>query len=105
MKYREFDGALYIALEGELDHATAPVMRKALDNLITSTQYVKIVLDMSQMSFMDSTGVGLIIGRYRLARQNKKYILIKAPTKSVDKVLQVSGIYSIIQKIKWGTYG
>ncbi len=100
LKYREFDGALYVAFEGELDSATAPILKKALDNLILSTKYIKIVFDMSQMTFMDSTGVGLIMGRYKLARLNNKYIIIKAPTKSVDKVLQVSGIYSIIQKIK-----
>ncbi|MFI3228709.1 MAG: anti-sigma factor antagonist [Bacillota bacterium] len=100
MKYRVFDGALYIALEGELDQLTAPILKKAIDKLISNTEYNKIVLDLSEMTFMDSTGVGLIMGRYKLARQLSKFILIKAPTKSVDKVLQVSGIYSIIQKIK-----
>lgn len=100
MKYKVFDSALYIALDGELDQLTAPVFKKAIDKLILSTEYTKIVLDMSEMTFMDSTGVGLIMGRYRLAKQHNKFIIIKAPTTAVDKVLHVSGVYSIIRKIK-----
>lgn len=99
LKYKIMKGALYVALEGELDHATAPILRKGLDELISNLSFEKVILDMGGLSFMDSTGVGLIMGRYRELKKNNKSLLIRAPGKAVDKVLEVSGIYTIIQKI------
>ncbi len=48
---------------------------------------------------MDSTGVGLIMGRYKKLKQNNVSMFINEPNKQIDKVLKVSGLYSIIPLI------
>jgi stage II sporulation protein AA (anti-sigma F factor antagonist) len=92
-------GVLSIRLAGELDHAAAPELREKLDKLIRAGGYEKIVFDFSELIFMDSTGVGLLLGRLKTAKSQMKPIAILSPTPAVDKVLKVSGIYSVIPKI------
>ena len=52
-------------LSGELDHHTARIMREAIDNAIELNMPTALVLDFKDVSFMDSSGIGLVMGRYR----------------------------------------
>ncbi|MCL2631135.1 MAG: anti-sigma factor antagonist [Firmicutes bacterium] len=97
--FKLYKGKLTIALSGELDHATAPPLRNEIDILLNKESYGQVIFDMSDLRFMDSTGVGLILGRYKLLKNKNKLLLIKSPQDAVDKVLRVSGIYSIIPRI------
>jgi stage II sporulation protein AA (anti-sigma F factor antagonist) len=90
---------LLINLSGELDHATAPPIRGKLDEIIKTTRFSEAVFDLKDLKFMDSTGVGLIMGRYKLIRNQGKVLFIKNPSPAIDKVLTVSGIYTIIPKL------
>lgn len=90
---------LTIKISGELDHHSAAEMREAIDGYLSNNQYASVVWDFGKLSFMDSTGVGLLMGRYRRLKQNRKAVYIKDPTPAIDKVLKVSGIYTIIPKI------
>ena len=64
IKSRMVNKTLYILLSGELDEYTAQTVRKNLDLLLdTQKGYVQIVIDLSELTFMDSTGVGVLIGR------------------------------------------
>lgn len=99
LEHKMIKGSLYIRLTGELDHATAPLIRSRLDALLESGAYERVILDMGGLSFMDSTGVGLIMGRYKMLRGRNKILCIRAPSPAIDKVLKVSGLYSIIPKV------
>lgn len=99
LNYKIINGILYIDFNGELDHATAPLLRAKLDGIIAKEKYSRIVFDLSCLTFMDSTGVGLIMGRYKEARAQNRIICIRAPSPEIDKVLKVSGIYNVIPKI------
>lgn len=90
---------LYVGLCGELDESTSGIVRAALDNLIESLESTKFVIDMSALSFMDSTGIGVLIGRYKKLKAKGVSLLIASPTPSVDKILKLSGIYDIMPKI------
>lgn len=100
LEYKLFKGSLYLKITGELDHSTAPFLKMKIDALIEEGGYDKVVIDMSSLHFMDSTGVGLIMGRYKLIKNKNKLMCIRAPSPAVDKVLNVSGIYSIIPRIQ-----
>ena len=64
IKSRVMNKTLYILLSGELDEYTAKTVRKELDTLFdTEKGFVQIVLDLSELTFMDSTGVGVLIVR------------------------------------------
>ena len=90
---------LYIFLEGEIDQSVAGELRVKLDDYLNSVKVKNVILNMKELTFMDSTGVGLIMGRYKKLKQNNVSIFINEPNKQIDKVLKVSGLYSIIPLI------
>lgn len=90
---------LYIFLEGEIDQSVAGELRVKLDDYLNSVKVRNVILNMKELTFMDSTGVGLIMGRYKKLKQNNVSMFINEPNKQIDKVLKVSGLYSIIPLI------
>ena len=90
---------LYVGLSGELDECCAVPVKTRLDELLQTPDIEKIVIELSQLSFMDSTGIGVLLGRYKRAISNGIPIFVANPPKNVDKILKLSGIYSIMPKI------
>ncbi|MDR0696096.1 MAG: STAS domain-containing protein [Christensenellaceae bacterium] len=99
MKFELIRGSLIIRLAGDLDHARAGLWRKTLDKVLSLGGFERVFFDFSKTTFIDSTGVGLILGRYKLLKSLNKPLFILSPPDSVDKVLKVSGIYTIINKV------
>ncbi len=93
------DNVLNISLKGELDEYSASYTRNYLDNLIKANSYQYVVFDMSSLDFMDSTGIGVLLGRYKLLRTKQKEIYISNPKPVVEKIINMSGIYEIMPKI------
>ena len=90
---------LYITLSGELDQSVAEDVREKIDVYLAKNDYSMVVFNMQNLSFMDSTGIGLILGRYRKLKQRNVGVYIDKPNAQIDKVLRVSGLYTIIPKI------
>lgn len=100
IKSRIVNKTLYILLSGELDEYTAPKVRADLDRLMeTEKGFVQIVLDFSELTFMDSLGVGVLIGRYKKMSQLNKPIFITNPSRVAEKIFKMSGLYDIMPKI------
>ncbi len=99
IKYKIANGVLEIFFIGELDEHAAKCSRDALDNLLDSADYSVAVFDLKALSFTDSTGIGLLLGRYRKISKAGKAVYIKDANKSVEKVLNTSGIYTVMPKI------
>ncbi len=98
--HKTVGATLYVGLCGELDESTSVETRAALDKLIEEHEKnSKLILDLSALNFMDSTGIGVLLGRYKKVKQNGTTILIASPTPTVDKILKLSGIYDIMPKI------
>lgn len=90
---------LYITLSGEMDECSALGARTQCDKLIEDNVNVsKIVIDLSGVAFMDSTGIGFLIGRYKKASRLSTPLYIAKPNFAADKILNLSGIYSLIPK-------
>lgn len=96
--YAESDSQLRITPVGELDEHAAADARNSIDNMIDRGKYSRIILDMSRLSFMDSTGIGVLVGRYKKFGRISAFF-IASPTQTVDKILKLSGIYTIMPKI------
>lgn len=100
IKSRIVNKTLYILLSGELDEYTAPKVRNDLDRLMeTEKGFVQIVMDFSELTFMDSLGVGVLIGRYKKMRQLNKPIFITNPNRVAERIFKMSGLYDIMPKI------
>ena len=93
------NGVLRICLTGELDDHSAPTMRKQLDSMIDDRSIKRVVIDMSRLDFMDSTGIGVLLGRYKKLAASGVSAFILSPKNNVDKVLNLSGIYKLMPKI------
>ncbi len=92
---------LYIRPNGEIDEHNAASARKEVDKL--ADQYValaqRVVFDLGEISFMDSTGIGFLIGRYKKFHRYGMPMYIANPSQATDKILTVSGVYTLIPKI------
>ncbi len=96
----EFDGVtLKIKLRGEIDHHTAAVVRVNMDELIRSRTPRVLMLDMSAVDFMDSSGLGLIMGRYSLMQAAGGEMIILDPSPATEKIMSLAGMERMI-KIK-----
>lgn len=96
----DFEGAsLVFRLIGELDEHSAEFVRRRLDSTISEGNFNAVIFDLSRLSFMDSTGIGVVIGRYKLIRKQNKRVCVRNPSPTVDKIFRMSGLYEIISKI------
>ena len=93
------NGVLYIKLVGEMDEYSAQAVRLRCDKLIDTHATVdKIIINLSQVEFMDSTGIGFLIGRYKKAARLNIPLYVESPNNAADKILNLSGIYTLIPK-------
>lgn len=85
-------------LQGELDHHSATAVRDQLDALIADLTIDELVLDLSGVTFMDSSGLGVILGRYRTLTQRGGRLLLSAVPVDIDRIFKMSGLYSLVER-------
>ena len=83
-------------LSGELDHHTAKEMREAIDAAIELNMPTLVILDFKGITFMDSSGIGLVMGRYRLLQKTGADLHITETPSNIYKVLPVSRFESSV---------
>ncbi|MCL2096953.1 MAG: anti-sigma factor antagonist [Oscillospiraceae bacterium] len=91
------DGVLYIKLSGDIDHHSAKSVRGDVDSLIRKNNPVELELDLSAVEFMDSSGLGLVLGRYKKQTDTGGKMRIINPTRRVLQILQLAGVEKIIK--------
>jgi stage II sporulation protein AA (anti-sigma F factor antagonist) len=88
---------LKIKIRGDIDHHSAKGIRDKIDNEIFSKRPSMVVLDLSVVEFMDSSGLGLIMGRYANSKEIGANFLIYKPCKKVKKILELAGVERIME--------
>ncbi len=92
------DGDVLTAtLSGELDHHGAVAVRTLIDKQINDTSPRKTVLDMSGLDFMDSSGLGLIMGRYALMNKMGGEFCVRNPNERVVKIFKLAGLERMVK--------
>lgn len=84
---------------GELDHHSADEARTQLEACIKDENIKELVLDLGQMNFMDSSGIGVILGRFRTMSKRGGKVSVTNMSSQVDRILKMSGLYQVVQKI------
>ena len=79
-------------LSGELDHHSAKEMREAIDSAVELNMPTLLILDFKDVSFMDSSGIGLVMGRYRNLVKSGAELHITGATPQIYKMLKLAGI-------------
>ena len=90
---------MYVTMCGELDESNAAYSKATLDDLFANSNFGQVIIDLSELAFMDSTGVGILIGRYKKLKDKNVPIYICNPSKHAEKIFNMTGLYSIMPKI------
>ena len=99
MEHERHRDTVMARIEGELDHCSAQSIRRELDGFIDDPKVKHLILDLKDMSFMDSSGIGVILGRYRRLCQRGGTVAVKNMNAHVEKIFILSGMNQIIQII------
>ncbi len=79
-------------LEGEIDHHTASVMRNEIDAAVEKNVPTMLVLDFRDVSFMDSSGIGLVMGRYKALKPLGAELHVTNTSPQIGKVMKLAGL-------------
>lgn len=85
-------------LEGEIDHHYAADLRNKLDAAIADEYVLDLVLDLGKVVFMDSSGLGVVLGRYKILAARGGGLRIINASKRVERILRMGGIYTLIER-------
>lgn len=91
---------LIIYLPNELDHDVADQIREKTDGLFFGKRIRDVIFDYSNTSFMDSSGIGLVMGRYREVRYLNGDVYIVGVNDRVARFLEISGLYRVVKRCK-----
>ncbi len=94
---RKINNSLYISLDGEIDHHEAAKIRDGLDDLIFEERPLELIFDFSKIRFMDSSGLGLVLGRYRIIKELGGSVKIVGASEQLEKIFIMSGVDKIVK--------
>ncbi len=89
---------LLIYLPEELDHHNAKLITEQSDWYIVSNQIKNIIFNFKRTNFMDSSGIGVIMGRYKLIKGRGGEITVTNINSAIDRIFTISGLYKIVNK-------
>ena len=91
------DDVLTAKLCGELDHHGAVAVRTLIDSEMTCKRPKKTVLELSELDFMDSSGLGLVMGRYALAQRIGGEFSVSGANERVLKIFKLAGLERMVR--------
>lgn len=99
LSYTRRKEAVCIRLTGELDHRGAQRLRTEIDTLLLDPKIKRLEFDLSGLSFMDSSGIGFLIGRYKQMVRRGGSVGIARAEGRVNRILEMAGLYQIIDRL------
>lgn len=96
LKFDKSEDKLIISLIGELDHHSAEEVRVKIDDRIDRDNIKKVVLNFKEVTFMDSSGIGVVIGRFKKMQGRSGKVCVADVSRNANKVFELSGLYKII---------
>jgi len=102
VKAEEFEvngTTMVIHLNEELDHHNSVYIREMADGYIDKYPISTIVFDFSKVKFMDSSGIGVIMGRYKQMSYVGGTVFVYGIGKNVDRIFEMSGLYKLVKKL------
>ena len=88
--------ALIVRLAGELDHHASDEVRTRIDEAIVRGDVTYLILSLKDLTFMDSSGIGVILGRYKHITGKGGKMVVCDVTKPVQRLFEMSGLFKIV---------
>ena len=85
-------GRVVLTLHGDLDTASAPMLRSSLRDLIEEQGNLDVIIDMAQLEFIDSQGLSVLLAGDRMAKARGGNLTLSAPRPRVHKVFEITGL-------------
>ena len=89
---------LIASLVGELDQHNAEKARIMLDTMLRDITIRDLTLDLSGVTFMDSAGLGVVLGRYKTIHMRGGRVIVTGVSAAVDRIFRMSGIYTLVER-------
>ena len=96
--YEVVGNKLRVKLSDELDHHNASIIKNKIDELILSGKIKNVIFDFKRTKFMDSSGIGIIMGRYKLLKAINGKVSVCNLESNVERIFMISGLYKIIER-------
>lgn len=93
------NGILKLFIAGDIDEYSCGELRTYLDIAIENGGFHTMIINLSHVDFMDSTGIGMLLGRYKKIKALQLNLYVEHLTPQIDKVFRVSGLYQIIKAV------
>ena len=98
--YETKGDTLVVRVGGEIDHHSAVAVRVGIDEKISAERPGRVLLELSRVDFMDSSGLGLIMGRYALMQKCGGELVLYHPSPSVLRMVRLAGMERMITILK-----
>ncbi len=92
MKINSTGEVLTVYLQGEIDHHSAKNMREEIDNAVNFNMPTLLILDFGEVTFMDSSGIGLVMGRFKNLQKSGAKLNLSNLSGNVYKIMKLAGI-------------
>lgn len=98
MKYKIENEEMVVFLDSELDHHNANITKEKIDSEVMKGRVKTIGFDFTNTNFMDSSGIGIIMGRYKLLAAIGGNVYVTNINKNIERIFLISGLYKIIER-------
>lgn len=96
---------LYIEFHGDIDDTVCPKYKTLISELIEQNRTKDVVFNFKNVTFIDSSGIGLILGRYNQLKSHRKRLYVTQTNTHIQKLFKISGIYTIIKEFNLAKVG
>ncbi len=86
------DDVVQAYLSGEIDHHSAVQIREKIDESVIQASASRLILDFALVTFMDSSGIGLVMGRFRLMQETGGTVVLQNLPSPIRKVMKLAGL-------------
>lgn len=95
LRTHEMDGATVVEVGGEVELHSANQLRDELARAASAAEHPCVVVDLSRVTFIDSTGLGVVVGAFKRVRERGKLSIV-CPQRSVRRVFEITGLLHIL---------
>lgn len=95
VEFSENGKTLVVFISGEIDHHSASDLRTQIDDAIKNKNVENLVIDLSRIAFMDTSGIGLIMGRFKISKSLGISMKVVNVPKNLERIIKLSGIQNL----------
>lgn len=94
--FRVSENILIASIKGDVDHHSAASLRRSIDESMKESELKNLVMDFSEVDFMDSSGIGVVLGRYKRIEKYGGKFCISGCSNHIRRLMEISGVLSLI---------